>query len=213
VPRQNRVTPLGELIAAPERGLVFGNRGCLHDGAGRIRRRYTTKRWIACRLEFRGRRRSPLAAPGRYTELFFLDEATALAAGHRPCAECRRSDYERLTAAWAALHPDQAGAGEIDAQLHRERLDRCGARLLHREPLDELPDGCFVLRDGWPQLVLGPKLWGWSPAGYLAGTVRPAGEQATVITPRSLVAVLRGGWSPLVPFLHPSTTGDVVEER
>ncbi|MGO9957312.1 MAG: hypothetical protein ACLP50_15305 [Solirubrobacteraceae bacterium] len=212
MPRQNRVTPLGELIAVPERGLVFGNRGCLHDGDGQLRRRYATRRWIACRLEFKGRRRSPLAAPGRYTELFFLDEATALAAGHRPCAECRRSDYERLTAAWAALHPDQGGADAIDARLHRERIDRGGERVLHHEPWDELPDGCFVLRDGRPELVLGPKLRRWSPAGYLAGTPRPAGEQAAVITPRSLVAVLRGGWSPLVPFLHPSAIADVVED-
>ena len=88
---QNRVTPLGELVADPARGLVYGNRGCLHDAAGRIRRRYQVTRWIACRLEFRDRRRSPLMQPGRYTELFFLDEATALAAGHRPCAECRAS--------------------------------------------------------------------------------------------------------------------------
>src|SRR5215218_6986529 len=93
---QNRVTPLGDLVAEPARGLVYGNRGCLHDEQGRIRRRFAVKRWIACRLEFRGRRRSPLQQPGRYTELFFLDEVTALAAGHRPCAECRREDYDRF---------------------------------------------------------------------------------------------------------------------
>ena len=93
MPLQNRVTPLGELIADPARGLVYGNRGCLHDATGRIRRTFAVKRWIACRLEFKGRRRSPLLQPGRYTELFFLDEATAFAAGHRPCAECRREDY------------------------------------------------------------------------------------------------------------------------
>ena len=97
VPLRNRVTPLGELIATSERGLVYGNRGCLHDAEGEIRRGYATKRWIACRLCFRGRRRSPLMAPGRFTELFFLDEATALAAGHRPCAECRRNDYNRFS--------------------------------------------------------------------------------------------------------------------
>jgi hypothetical protein len=110
------------LIATPERGLVYGNRGCLHDAAGNIRRRYATKRWIACRLRFRGWRRSPLMAHGRFTELFFLDEATALAAGHRPCSLCRHADYEHLTALWATLHPGQRVADAIDAQLHRERV-------------------------------------------------------------------------------------------
>jgi hypothetical protein len=110
VPLRNRVTPLGELIATPERGLVYGNRGCLHDEQGNIRRRYATRRWIACRLCFRGRRRAPLMAPGKFTELFFLDEATAFAAGHRPCAECRRSDYNRFGELWSALHPGQIGA-------------------------------------------------------------------------------------------------------
>src|SRR5258708_34799469 len=105
MPVQNRVPPLGELIATPERGLVYGNRGCLHNEVGQIRREYNGRRWIACQLEFRGRRRRPLMAPGRYTELFFLDEATALAAGHRPCAECRRADHEHPLTAWAAPHP------------------------------------------------------------------------------------------------------------
>jgi hypothetical protein len=115
MPLQNRVTPLGELIASSERGLVYGNRGCLHDDQGRIRPSYAGKRWIACRLQFRGRRHAPLIAPGRFTELFFLDEVTALAAGHRPCAECRRADYERLTEVWATLHPHRRGADAIDA--------------------------------------------------------------------------------------------------
>jgi hypothetical protein len=104
MPLQNRVTPLGDLVADPARGLVYGNRGCLHDDEGRIRRYYQVRRWIACRLEFRSRRRSPLMRPGRFTELFFLDEATALAAGHRPCAECRREDYDRFAALWLDLH-------------------------------------------------------------------------------------------------------------
>src|ERR671925_1851443 len=118
MPLQNRVTPLSELVADPARGLVYGNRGCLHEDAGRIRRRYNGKRWIACRLSFRGWRRHPLLQPGRFTELFFLDEATALAAGHRPCALCRRADYERFTAIWDELHPGTSGADAIDRQLH-----------------------------------------------------------------------------------------------
>src|SRR5579862_9376424 len=146
MPLQNRVTPLGELVVDPGRGTVYGNRGCLHDATGRIVRSYAVKRWIACRLEFRGRRRHPLLQPGRYTELFFLDEATAFAAGHRPCAECRREDYVRLTALWRELHPGQMGADAIDAQLHGERLDAdTGGRRLHDAGYDELPDGAFVL--------------------------------------------------------------------
>ena len=100
MPLQNRVTPLGDLIADPARGLVYGNRGCLHDAKGTIRRRYAVRRWIACRLEFRGWQRGPLLQPGRFTELFFLDEATAFAAGHRPCALCRHEDYRRFVAFW-----------------------------------------------------------------------------------------------------------------
>lgn len=205
MPLPNRVTPLGDLIATPERGLVYGNRGCLHDASGRIRRRYGTKRWIACRLQFRGRRRTPLLAPGRYTELFFLDEATALAAGHRPCAECRRADYDRLTEAWRVLHPGQSGADAIDAHLHAERIvPRTGERRLHDARFDELPDGAFVLHEDKPHMVLGPRLLGWSPGGYLAPRPRPERKRATVITPPSLVDLLRDGWTTLVPFLHPT---------
>ena len=109
MPLQNRVTPLSELVADPARGLVYGNRGCLHDDDGRIRRRYNGRRWIACRLEFRGWQRSPLLQPGRFTELFFLDEATAFAAGHRPCALCRREDYVRFSELWRELHPARSG--------------------------------------------------------------------------------------------------------
>ena len=113
------MTPLGELIATPARGLVYGNRGCLHDARGEIRRRWATRRWIACRLEFRGWHREPLLQPGKFTELFFLDEATAFAAGHRPCALCRREDYVRF----GELFPGPSGADAMDEQLHAERVD------------------------------------------------------------------------------------------
>jgi hypothetical protein len=198
MPLRNRVTPLGELIADPARGLVYGNRGCLHDDAGRIRRRYNGRRWIACRLEFRGRRRSPLLRPGRYTELFFLDEATAMAAGHRACAECRREDYRRLQEIWAGLHPGQTGADAIDAQLHEERL---GPR--REAPLAGLPDGAFVLVDGEPFLVCGGSLLRWSPGGYTERRSRRG--RAELITPPSLVDVLRAGWEPVVPLFHRSS--------
>src|SRR3954467_9091433 len=154
--RPNRVTPLGELVATPARGLVYGNRGCLHDDAGRIRRRYNGKRWIACRLRFKDWHRSPLLQPGRFTELFFLDEATAFAAGHRPCALCRREDYNRFLALAGAR-----GADELDLRLHEERTAARG------RPAD-LPDGAFVLHEGQPRLVLGDTLLEWQPSGYAA---------------------------------------------
>jgi hypothetical protein len=198
MPRQNRVTPLGDLVATSERGLVHGNRGCLHDEHGRIRRRHATRRWIACRLEFRGWRRSPLMQPGRYTELFFLDEATAFAAGHRPCALCRREDYDRFGTLW----PGPGGADAIDLQLHGERLAN-GAQRHHRGRVADLPDGAFVLHEGEPWLVRGADLLRWTPGGYVERAPRPAGG-ATVITPPSLVAVLRRGWEGAVPLLHPT---------
>jgi hypothetical protein len=205
LPLQNRVTPLGEIIATPERGLVYGNRGCLHDEDGVHRRHYATRRWIACQLMFRGRRRSPLRAPGRYTELFFLDDVTALAAGHRPCAECRRADYNRLVALWSERHPGQIGADAIDAQLDAERLDptRRGRRL-HEAAYSALPDGAFVLLEERAHLVIGGRVLEWTPAGYTAARRRPTRGWAKVITPPSLLALLAGGWDPLVPLLHPS---------
>jgi len=197
---QNRVTPLGELVADPARGLVYGNRGCLHDANGRICRPFAVKRWIACQIEFRGRRRSPLLQPGRYTELFFLDEATALAAGHRPCAECRRADYARFR----ALLGDVFTANEIDARLYAERVGPAAReRRLHDARLDELPDGAFVVEDGVPWLVLGAQLLRWTAAGYTDRRPRHPGA-ARLVTPPSLVEILRAGWDPVVPLLHPS---------
>ena len=208
-PLQNRVTPLGELVAHPARGLVYGNRGCLHDDRRRIRRLYAGRRWIACRLAFRGRRRHPLMQPGRYTELFFLDEATAFAAGHRPCALCRREDYRRFLEIWAPLHPGEAGADAVDARLHDERLDAATrSRRRHAAPFADLPDGTFVLHDGEPHLVVGDALLRWTPAGYAERRSRPGAGAAEVLTPPSLVAVLRGGWLPDVPLLHPSANAD-----
>jgi len=207
VPLQNRVTPRSELIADPARGLVYGNRGCLHDASGRIRRRYNGRRWIACRLEFRGWQRGQLLQPGRFTELFFLDEATAMAAGHRPCALCRREDYDRFAAIWRELHPGQVGADAMDAQLHGERLDP-GTRgqRLHEADFDDLPDGAFVLLGDEPSLVLDRTLWRWTPGGYESREPRPRRRRAVLITPPSLVEVLRSDWQPVVPLVHPSAS-------
>ena len=161
MPRQNRVTPLGELIADPARGLVYGNRGCLHDAGGQIRRRYAGKRWIACRLRFRGWHRQPLMQPGRFTELFFLDEATAFAAGHRPCAECNRERFNVFKSAW----PAGTRAADIDRVLHEERIAG-SEKATYEAPLAELPDGVMIERDGAALLVRGDALLPWSFTGY-----------------------------------------------
>ena len=170
--RQNRVTPFGDLIADPARGLIYGNRGCLHDADGRVRRHHATRRWIACRLEFRGWHRGPLMQPGRFTELFFLDDATAFAAGHRPCALCRREDYRRLAELWPSLHGLRGTADAIDAELHGERLDGARRRL-HRVGSEPLPDGACVVLDGAAWMISAGALRRWTPAGY-RGRFRPA---------------------------------------
>jgi hypothetical protein len=195
VPLQNRVDPLGELIATPARGLVFGNRGRLHDDEGRIVRSYAAKRWIACRLEFRGRQRGAMP-PGRYTGLFFLDEVTAFSAGHRPCAECRHEDYERFAELCGAR------AKAIDARLHDERRGR-----RHERPLETLPDGAFVLHEAAPWLVLGAELLRWTPGGYDTRLDRPS-RSVTVLTPPLLLDVLGAGWTSSVPLFHPSSLRD-----
>ena len=193
MPFQNRITPLGEIIATPERGLVYGNRGCLHDANGRIRRQWQVKRWISCRLEFRGwHRASGPMPPNRFTGLFFLDEATAFAAGHRPCAMCRREDYIRFM---EIVREKRAGA--IDERLHGERLGPKPER-----EIASLPDGAFVLVDDSPWLVLGGELLRWTAGGYAER--RPATGGAPLITPPAVLPVLESGWSGVVPFLHAS---------
>ena len=198
--RQNRVTPRGELIAVDARGTFMGNRGCLHDAAGRIRRAWQLKRWIICEPEFKGRHR-PVMQPGRYTELFFLDEATALAAGHRPCAECRRPAFLAFLAAWAAGRPggETPRTPALDEVLHRERTAPPW-----QAPLDTLPDGAFVALPGDPRpfLVLGGALLAWTPGGYTDHVARPPAA-VEVLTPRSTVEALRAGYRPV---LHPTAT-------
>jgi hypothetical protein len=194
MPFQNRVTPFGELIATPEHGLVYGNRGRLHDERGNIRRPWQVKRWISCRLEFRGRYRpgGPMV-PDRYTGLFFLDDATALAAGHRPCAECRNADYRSFLALTGA-----AGADALDERLHAER------GRLHESELADLPDGAFVALDEEAWLVLGSALFRWTPGGYSERRPRFSGG-VSVVTPPTIVRVLASGWRGTEPLVHPSS--------
>ncbi|MFN8534835.1 MAG: hypothetical protein U0556_14960 [Dehalococcoidia bacterium] len=199
MPRQNRVTPLSSIIATPERGRWLGNRGCLHDESGRIRRLYQSRRWIICLLQFKGVRRE-LMQPGRWTELFFLDEATAFAAGHRPCSYCQRARYEEFRALWAMANFDivsnpKPGADEIDSRLHLERLDAHRNRITFIEPVAALPDGTFVVYDGDPHLVSGSRLWHWHPGGYDRSIPSPTDAQLPVLTPRSVVKCLAQGFT------------------
>lgn len=198
MPLRNRVTPLGDLIATPARGHVFGNRGCLHDARGEIVRFAASKRWIACRLRWKDWRRTPLMQPGRYTELFFLDEATAFAAGHRPCALCRREDYR---AAKAAILTATVSSDDLDALLEGERREG-SRRRLHTARYEQLPDGAFVVHRDTPSLLLSDCLYAWTPTGYGPPQPRPTGI-AQLITPPSLVELLRADWRPAVPLISP----------
>lgn len=191
MPERNRVTPYGEIIATPLRGNWLGNRGCIHRGHDIIRQS-ATKRWITCVLEYKGWV-APKWVPGRWTALFFYDEALALAAGHRPCALCRRDDYNRFVAAFG-----MKGADPIDARLHDERLDRRQKRL-HVFPWRELPAGAYVEIEAVPHVVLTDTLRPWSSQrGYGEARARPHGGDARLITPPSNVGAILCGYAPQI---------------
>jgi len=199
---QNHVDPFGTLIRSAARGTMMGNRGgALHNPEREIVRSYKSKRWITCVLEFRGRHRAVMS-PNRYTELFFLDEAVASAAGHRPCAECRRVQYNAFRAAWRLAHRlDQSPfAGQIDADLHPARIDNCG-KVTHIAELRTLPDGCFVQIEGSAYLVLNDRLLLWTPEGYTRSRPRPTDLRVTVLTPEPIARCFREGYRPQI---HPS---------
>jgi hypothetical protein len=194
MPERNRVTPTGEIVATPLRGAWTGNRGVLHEGR-EIVRFHAGNLWITCALRFRGRHRE-LWLPNRWTPLFFHDEAVAFAAGHRPCGECRHTEYEAYKAAWAeALGGDPPSAGEMNRRLHSERIFRgTHHRRFHEVPWTELPDGAFVLEDGAPCLIRDGELIAWSLDGYGEPRRRPRRGSATAITPPVTLAVLRAGY-------------------
>jgi hypothetical protein len=193
-PARNRVSPLGEIIAVGGRGLWMGNRGRLHEGRGSrdVVRNHQHKTWIVCEAAFRGRRVAQWE-PNRYTPLFFLDEAVALAAGHRPCGECRHGAYNRYRTLWAETHGGTAPyAKDMDTQLHLERTRRGE----HRAPWDSLPDGVFVATDSGPAVVVSDHLaiWDQNDNSYREKLPRPASGSAAVLTPPSTVAILRAGY-------------------
>jgi hypothetical protein len=208
MPLQNRVTPTGDIIATPHRGLFTGNRGIIHDPATRtLTRRWAGKAWITCLCEFRGRRREVMGGRS-WTELFFLDEATAFAAGHRPCFYCRRGDANRFRAAWEQGNGvSRAFARDIDAVLHRERLDG-RAKRLHElpSPIEQLPDGAMVARDGESYLIVKGRALLWSPAGYIQAP--NALQGAVLLTPPSALRALSAGYRPA---LHESAQNGLLK--
>lgn len=203
MPLQNRVTPFGEIIVSPARGTLMGNRGQLHDDNQRLgKRRWATPSWVTCVLSFKNRPPRQLMQPNRYTELFFLDEATALAAGHRPCAECRHADYRRFVEAWRMSNrPDDAwqGASTMDRRLHAERVDRERRKVVFEATLAGLPSGVMVALGDRAFLKCGNDLLSWSPFGYGASNEpHPATLQVTVLTPRPIVEAIKAGYVPAV---------------
>ena len=199
MPLQNRVDPFGDLFADAARGLLMGNRGGrLHDGQRKLgARRWASKQWICCRLQFNNRHRTVWG--NSYSELFFLDEVTALAAGHRPCFECRREEAERFAELFSGK-PKRASAPAMDKALHAERLDG-KAKRMHRRNIDALPDGAMIAIGGNAFAVRGERLLPWTPSGYGRARARPRGTQVAVLTPPAIVAVLARGYRPL---WHPS---------
>ncbi len=199
MPLQNRVAPDGSIVAIAARGTVMGNRGgAIHSPDRTLgTRRWATRQWICCRLEFNGRRRA-LMQPGRYTELFFLDEATALAAGHRPCGECRRQDFLWFATLWAQSKGlnGRAMAEDMDVVLHTERITPERGKRTYTTQLDTLPSGTFVRWQGMPHLVLSGWLLPWTFAGYGTPIERPSADSVEVLTPPSMVAVLSAGFCP-----------------
>jgi hypothetical protein len=197
---QNRVDPLGNIIRTPARGAWMGNRGLLHDENQRVQRPWRLKAWLICLLAFKGRARKVMS-PHLYTELFFLDEATAFAAGHRPCFECRREAAMRFRKAWVKGNPachfsENVSIGEIDAIIHKERIDEKGAKVTFRATLKELPSGAFVLYEDQPHLIREGILFLWTPSGYEARISVPVESELEVLTPRSTVGAFRAGYIP-----------------
>jgi hypothetical protein len=202
---QNRVNPMGEIIRTTARGAWMGNRGLLHNDRKEIVRPFRLLAWITCVLAFKDRKRIVMS-PGLYTELFFLDEATAFSAGHRPCYECRRDDYRRFKQYWLLGNPvhhfnEKTSITEVDTILHQERMNAGKSKVTFPAGISELPDGTFVLLDEKPYLIKGELLYQWTPAGYETGIERPKKIEAAVLTPASIVNAFKAGYVPQMGVL------------
>lgn len=196
--RQNRVTPLGEIVADNARGSLMGNRGCIHDANGNLgKRRWARKQWVTCLLEFRGRHRE-IMTPGKYTELFFLDEATAFAAGHRPCATCQRARYDEFLSAWRSAFGQEQSIKDVDNRLHRERAAVVGVERLSQINYSDIPYGCFFRLLGTNEILVRGEHenYLWSPNGYQrhSGPRFPSTARVTLVTPVCITRLLDAGY-------------------
>lgn len=199
---QNRVDPQGNIISISARGAWMGNRGLLHNSNKQVLRPFKLKAWLICLLQFNGRHRRVME-PNRYTELFFLDEATAFAAGHRPCFECRRKDYNTFKSFWLKGNPgygfnEKTSFQEIDKILHQERIDQNGHKVTFTAFIKDLPNGTFIQLDNQPFLIANSQTYHWTPFGYdKEKQLRPS-EKISVLTPRSTVNAFRAGYQPQI---------------
>lgn len=208
MPSQNRVTPFGKIVAISAKGSMMGNRGCLHSAEGDITKQWVRKAWVTCLLKYNNRHRQVMA-PGQYTELFFLDEATALAAGHRPCGTCQKSRYSEFKSLWVKSNTNFSSEpvtsiGQIDEYLHKERYASKGTNEFVKESLDQLPEGCFVVRENGPNtawLYWEGRLHRWGGEGYDTDESGGADEIVGVLTPASIVRMFREGFRPEVTGL------------
>jgi hypothetical protein len=197
---QNRVNPFGQIIDTKARGSWMGNRGRIHNEKKEIICPYKLPAWLICKLNFKGRKRQ-IMAPNSYTEIFFLDEATALAAGHRPCFECRREDFNRFKKLWIKANPqyqfsNKTSIREIDKILHAERINTDGTKKMYREYLSNLPDGTFISLEEKPYLLFKKHLYWWTPYGYEKQNAIAINGKVNVLTPISIVHTLRAGYVP-----------------
>jgi hypothetical protein len=199
--RQNRINPNGNIIQTSARGAWMGNRGVLHDKDKTILRPFKHKAWIICVLEFKGRHRE-IMAPNRWTELFFMDEATAFAAGHRPCFECRRENANRFKLAWLKGNPQygfdqKTSINKIDEVIHQERIDKKGQKVTYEATVEYLPNGTFIEYNGEPFLISASQRYLWTPSGYKKPQKLSAGK-VTVLTPASIVNAFKAGYDPQI---------------
>lgn len=207
MPLQNRVNPFSTLISTPERGAWTGNRGVIHNERKEIIKNHAVKYWITCVLNYKDARRSVMT-PNRWTEVFFLDEATAFAAGHRPCGFCRHADFKRFKELWIIANGEQYGLTNktkmdiIDAIIHQERLDKNGVQKTFKSTLTALPDGTFITLDEMDKAYLWyqQNLYEWSFSGYTKVSHFDKNQEVTVLTPLSYVAVFKAGYVPEVHF-------------
>jgi hypothetical protein len=199
---QNRVDPLGQIIATSARGLWMGNRGVIHNEHKQITKAFKHQAWIICQLQFKERKRTVMT-PNRWTELFFLDEATAMAAGHRPCFECRKEDANRFKSYWIQGNPMhnfslKTSILDIDAIIHEERIDADKNKVTHQRKFSDIPDGTFILMNNVPYLLLGGRCYRWTPVGYEDSISLPKTSTLTILTPNSIVNAFRAGYVPQI---------------